>query len=250
MRFKLKVKERVPNILFGVFFGITLVYFMNLYQWKSCQETKNPDRIQNRNLKDFDSKSEEGSSSKLKNENHQIPDPLQEISSPIFSAQIQPVQKMRLDNVWRAIKEVNEYDYKLWQNNQANPKIISATPWKTIGSENNILITENSTVWDKFQLGVSNLAIYESHEEAQNMIRELLDSLASSPFESISQFDGGTQFKLFINLQDGGEAMFKPMRFPRSQGTLPNHYQWNDFERHTAEIAAFHLDRLLVSCYL
>ena len=247
MRFKLKVKERVPNILFGVFIVITLVYFMNLYQWKSCQETIHADRIQNRNLKNFDTKSEEGSSSKLKNENHQIPDPLQEISNPNFSAQIQPVQKMRFDNVWRAIKEINEYDHKLWLNNQTNPKIISATPWKTIGSENNILITENSTVWDKFQLGVSNLAIYESHEEAQSMIRELLDSLASSPFESISQFDGGTQFKLFINLQDGGEAMFKPMRFPRSQGTLPNHYQWNDYERHTAEIAAFHLDRLLVS---
>ena len=220
---------------------------MNLYQWKSCQETIHADRIQNRNLKNFDTKSEEGSSSKLKNENHQIPDPLQEISNPNFSAQIQPVQKMRFDNVWRAIKEINEYDHELWLNNQTNPKIISATPWKTIGSENNILITENSTVWDKFQLGVSNLAIYESHEEAQSMIRELLDSLASSPFESISQFDGGTQFKLFINLQDGGEAMFKPMRFPRSQGTLPNHYQWNDYERHTAEIAAFHLDRLLVS---
>ena len=220
---------------------------MNLYQWKSCQETIHADRIQNRNLKNFDTKSEEGSSSKLKNENHQIPDPLQEISNPNFSAQIQPVQKMRFDNVWRAIKEINEYDHKLWLNNQTNPKIISATPWKTIGSENNILITENSTVWDKFQLGVSNLAIYESHEEAQSLIRELLDSLASSPFESISQFDGGTQFKLFINLQDGGEAMFKPMRFPRSQGTLPNHYQWNDYERHTAEIAAFHLDRLLVS---
>ena len=138
MRFKLKVKERVPNILFGVFIGITLVYFMNLYQWKSCQETIHADRIQNRNLKNFDTKSEEGSSSKLKNENHQIPDPLQEISNPNFSAQIQPVQKMRFDNVWRAIKEINEYDHKLWLNNQTNPKIISATPWKTIGSENKI----------------------------------------------------------------------------------------------------------------
>ena len=209
-----------PKLFLGLFIVLASVLFMKSYV--SVQEVRIPDKMANRNLKNLDSR--------------------QDRSYQNASPQNQPQLKNKFENIRRVFRKINKH--KIFQ--QAS-RIIEKYPKKTVGFENNYSITEDMPAWEKFQLSISNQELYGTDEESQSMINELLASLAVSPFTTISQFEGGTQFKLLVNLQDGAEAMFKPMRFPRSQGTLPNHYQFNDFERHTAEIAAFHLDKLLVS---
>ncbi|XP_037787764.1 extracellular serine/threonine protein CG31145-like [Penaeus monodon] len=104
------------------------------------------------------------------------------------------------------------------------------------------LLRDNATLWDKFHLSISRDELYAADDPA---INKLLEQVKTLQINHITQKEGGTQLKLLIEFSNGGHALFKPMRFPREQQTMKNHFYFTDYERHNAEIAAFHLDRLL-----
>ncbi|XP_071836500.1 glycosaminoglycan xylosylkinase-like [Apostichopus japonicus] len=77
-------------------------------------------------------------------------------------------------------------------------------------------------------------------------IPRLLEELATTEIKNISTMRRGTQLKFWIHFVDGNQAIAKPMRDPKdlyiTYDTSTSYLM--ERERHTAEIAAFHLDRI------
>ncbi|XP_076852940.1 extracellular serine/threonine protein kinase FAM20C isoform X1 [Brachyhypopomus gauderio] len=96
--------------------------------------------------------------------------------------------------------------------------------------------------WLRFHLGMSRYELYSRHSP---VVEALLKDLQSQRISSVAMKSGGTQLKLIMTFQNYGQALFKPMKQTREQETPPDFFYFSDFERHNAEIAAFHLDRIL-----
>ncbi|XP_042341800.1 extracellular serine/threonine protein kinase FAM20C-like [Plectropomus leopardus] len=96
--------------------------------------------------------------------------------------------------------------------------------------------------WLRFHLGISRWQLYPHPDP--NM-ESLTQQLATHRIVSAVQKSGGTQLKLVMSFPNYGQAMFKPMKQERDEETNYDLYYFSDFERHNAEIAAFHLDRIL-----
>ncbi|XP_069545654.1 extracellular serine/threonine protein kinase FAM20C-like [Brachyistius frenatus] len=96
--------------------------------------------------------------------------------------------------------------------------------------------------WLRFHLGINRRQLYPHRDP--NM-EALTQQLATHRIVSAVQKSGGTQLKLVMSFPNYGQAMFKPMKQQRDEETDYNLYYFSDFERHNAEIAAFHLDRIL-----
>lgn len=101
---------------------------------------------------------------------------------------------------------------------------------------------ESHPPWLRFHLAISRWQLY-SHRDPN--MEPLIRQLATHRIVSAVQKSGGTQLKLVISFPNYGQAMFKPMKQERDDETNYNLFYFSDFERHNAEIAAFHLDRIL-----
>ncbi|XP_029913977.1 extracellular serine/threonine protein kinase FAM20C-like [Myripristis murdjan] len=101
---------------------------------------------------------------------------------------------------------------------------------------------DNQPPWLRFHLNISRWQLYAPHDPN---IEPLLQQLATHRVVSAVQKSGGTQLKLVMTFPNYGQAMLKPMKQERDEETNYNLYYFSDFERHNAEIAAFHLDRIL-----
>ncbi|NWJ03932.1 FA20C kinase, partial [Crypturellus undulatus] len=96
--------------------------------------------------------------------------------------------------------------------------------------------------WLKFHVGINR---YELYPRQDPLMPALLKDLATLKIVSSVQKSGGTQLKLIMTFPNYGQALFKPMKQTRDQETPVDFFYFSDFERHNAEIAAFHLDRIL-----
>ncbi|XP_078093270.1 extracellular serine/threonine protein kinase FAM20C-like [Mustelus asterias] len=127
-----------------------------------------------------------------------------------------------------------------------SPKSSDSDGWVSHGQEY-VLPVADSPVdsypnWMKFFLGINRHELYSRNSST---IGSLLRELSTSKVVSVVQKLGGTQLKLTMTLQDYGKALFKPMKQTRDEETSVDLFYFSDFERHNAEIAAFHLDQIL-----
>ncbi|CAJ0955148.1 unnamed protein product, partial [Mesorhabditis belari] len=95
--------------------------------------------------------------------------------------------------------------------------------------------------WERFYSHIGSCDMYRD----ETVIDELLRDLNKFPIKTVHIMDGGTQVKLVFTFENGKQAVFKPMRFGRDYESDINHFYFSDFERHQAEIATFHLDKIL-----
>ncbi|KAK5608280.1 hypothetical protein CRENBAI_001570 [Crenichthys baileyi] len=96
--------------------------------------------------------------------------------------------------------------------------------------------------WLRFHLGITRWELYPHRDPNMELLTQ---QLATHRIVSTVQKSGGTQLKLIMSFPNYGQALLKPKKQERDEETNYNLYYFSDFERHNAEIAAFHLDRIL-----
>uniref|UniRef100_A0A3Q3NG77 FAM20C golgi associated secretory pathway kinase a n=1 Tax=Mastacembelus armatus TaxID=205130 RepID=A0A3Q3NG77_9TELE len=136
-----------------------------------------------------------------------------------------------------------------WHNEEGNEEEEEFSPTGEVTAE-------SYPNWLRFHIGINRYELYSRHSPVldallKDLVTQKITSVGESHWGScllcvcVSMKSGGTQLKLIMTFQNYGQALFKPMKQTREQETPPDFFYFSDFERHNAEIAAFHLDRIL-----
>ncbi|XP_027893645.1 extracellular serine/threonine protein kinase FAM20C [Xiphophorus couchianus] len=128
-----------------------------------------------------------------------------------------------------------------------DPKAAENQAWTGEGADDELspageLTAESYPNWLRFHIGINRYELYGRHSP---VVEALLRDLLTQRITSVAMKSGGTQLKLIMTFHNYGQALFKPMKQTREQETPPDFFYFSDFERHNAEIAAFHLDKIL-----
>ncbi|XP_030629369.1 extracellular serine/threonine protein kinase FAM20C [Chanos chanos] len=149
----------------------------------------------------------------------------------------------------RALPTLTEEDtlFNVNTDMRFDPKTAENQEWHGKGKDDEFtptgeLSTDSYPNWLRFHIGINRYELYSRHNP---VIDAMLKDLVSQRITSVAMKSGGTQLKLIMTFQNYGQALFKPMKQTREQETPPDFFYFSDFERHNAEIAAYHLDRIL-----
>ncbi|CAF1122841.1 unnamed protein product [Rotaria sordida] len=128
-----------------------------------------------------------------------------------------------------------------WKKRHLNDKII------TLGDLLHDTLAQDdpkrlNTTWFQFMKTVTNLRVYNLYSSEYTNIFNYLQYGEITEANEMSQ---GTQIKIILDLPNGFQGLLKPLRVPRNYQTPRDHFYFSDVERHYAEIAAFHVDKVL-----
>ncbi|KAM4663855.1 pseudokinase FAM20A [Discoglossus pictus] len=157
----------------------------------------------------------------------------------LSTAEIYRTYRKKLGTINRKFKAVNSEGHRVppLPELKFDPK----APWLQFQSEISIdaLYPRGSSTVDRLLARMGNMTIvaadYTPDEKALHGECDCSQIVKPS----------GTHLKLVMRFEDFGKAMFKPMKQKREDQTPEDFFYFVDYQRHNAEIAAFHLDRIL-----
>uniref|UniRef100_A0A4W3KGE8 FAM20A golgi associated secretory pathway pseudokinase n=1 Tax=Callorhinchus milii TaxID=7868 RepID=A0A4W3KGE8_CALMI len=159
----------------------------------------------------------------------------------LFSHPFYQTQRTPSDQLLRRKDAVKYYSYKAKRNNRQRKKAQEENITAPYYSSR-VYLNSN---WLKFQLAIDRDALYPRSDP-------LIDHHTADEKALNGKCDckkvvkpSGIQLKILLKFQNFGKATFKPMKQKREEETPEDVFYFVDIQRHNAEIAAFHLDRIL-----